>query len=83
MIKARGKDLVLVGLTDVNLEKMQKGHPVSINLGEMLPEFPALKDMRLVIMHGKTESALQEELKDFIDPVKTKVIDLRNKPHET
>lgn len=60
MIKAKGNGFIMFGLTDINLKKLQEGKPIKFNLSEM-----GLPSMEVIIIHGKDENTLYQELKQF------------------
>lgn len=57
MIKARAGNVVIFGLSRMNLERLQEGKPISFDGGEV-----GLDGARIVIMFGETEAAIAEEL---------------------
>jgi hypothetical protein len=57
MIKARAGDLMVFGLSDRNLELLQQGRPIIIDLREI-----GLESGRVMILYGKTEKAITDEL---------------------
>jgi hypothetical protein len=61
MIRAKGRskdrNVMIVGLSDENLKRLQEGQPILTEMDHV--GFPQLD---LVIMHGKTEDDLREDL---------------------
>jgi hypothetical protein len=57
MIKARSGDLVIFGLSRVNLEKLQEGKPIFFDGAEI-----GVSDYRFLIMFGETEGEIMMEL---------------------
>jgi hypothetical protein len=61
MIRAKGRskdrNVMIVGLSDENLKRLQEGQPILTEMDDV--GFPQLD---LVIMHGKTEDDLREDL---------------------
>ncbi len=72
MIKAkRGNDLIL-GLSDTNLQRLQKGEPIKFNLSEL-----GMGDGDVIIFHGKDEQIMKTMMRDSIHPHKTILKDSR------
>ena len=73
MLKARanGRDgeLLIFGLSEMNLKKLKEGRPIQIDLTEM-----GLNGTML-IFYGKDEIAMAKQLEPFLGP-DTKVFDL-------
>lgn len=57
MIKARSGDLVILGLSRLNVEKLQEGKPIVFDGGEV-----GLTGARVLIMFGETENDIVREL---------------------
>ena len=57
MIKARSGELVIFGLSRLNLEKLQEGKPIAFDGAEV-----GLNGMRVLIMFGETEEDIAREL---------------------
>lgn len=57
MIKARSGDLVIFGLSRMNLEKLQEGKPIVFDGKEV-----GLDGKRVLIIFGETENAIVREL---------------------
>jgi hypothetical protein len=74
MIKAKKGSLILLGLSDTNIERLKKGQPIKFNLQEL-----GLGDYDVLIFYGKDEQSMQQELKEFIHPFKTIITDSRAK----
>lgn len=62
MIKAVCGELVLLGLSHRNLDRLRNGEPIKINGGDL-----GLK-ADIVIFAGKTEQTMHAELEDLIGP---------------
>lgn len=74
MIKAKCNDGTLIfGLSKMNVELLQQGKPIVLNLKDM-----GLEDRRVIIMYGETEEKMYEDLVDLIDINKTKIHDDEN-----
>ncbi len=68
MIKARISDGSLIfGLSKINLEKLQQGQPIMINLKDL-----GQAEQKIFIVYGETEEKIIEDLPFNIDPDKTK-----------
>lgn len=63
MIKFRAGNKIGFGLSEVNIQKLKEGKPISINLGEM--GFPGVSVM---IFYGETEEQMQRDMEPFIGP---------------
>lgn len=59
MIKARSGNLVIFGLSKLNIERMQEGKPVAFDGAEV-----GLDGVRIMIMYGETEIAIVHELEE-------------------
>lgn len=60
MIKALSNDLIILGLSKINIERLQEGHPISFNLSEIgLPDRPVL------IFAGDNEKSMVQDLQAF------------------
>ena len=57
MIKARAGDLIVFGLSRLNLEKLQEGKPIAFDGSEV-----GLDGNRILIMFGETENDIAHEL---------------------
>jgi hypothetical protein len=57
MVKARSGDLVIFGLSRVNLEKLQEGKPIAFDGDEV-----GLTGKRFLILFGETENDIVLEL---------------------
>ena len=57
MIKARSGDLVIFGLSQLNIEKLQEGKPIVFDGSEV-----GLDGQRILIMFGETENHIAHEL---------------------
>jgi hypothetical protein len=59
MMKARAGDTVIFGLSDINLERLREGKPIMFN------DWPGLPGVRVVILHGPTETDCVRQLCDL------------------
>jgi hypothetical protein len=66
LIKFRGKNLIGFGLSELNIDLLKKGKPISIDLKELGMSGKCL------IFYGKTESDMEKDLKKFMTD-KTKI----------
>lgn len=62
VMKARAGDVLLFGLSELNLQRLREGKPIAVDLAELGMQG------RLVIFYGKTEAAMRAELADLIGP---------------
>lgn len=79
MIKATargkdGRDLVVLGITDMNIARMREGKPIHV-----LAEEVGLSGFTLFIIAGKDEAELAKTLGPLIKPGHTEVVDHRAK----
>jgi hypothetical protein len=58
MVRAKAKNLALMGLSDRNVELLKEGKPISFNLKEI----GFSEDINIVIFHGKTEEDMKNHL---------------------
>ena len=63
MIKSRVNNHIILGLSDLNIERLQKGMAIRFNLRDLGPDLPP---MEVAIFNGRTEETMYEEFKDFI-----------------
>lgn len=66
MIKAKIGNVAVLGITEENIKLLKEGKPVRVKLKEM-----NMPDIEVVILYGKTEQDIYNELKPGIDPLKT------------
>jgi len=71
MIKAichgkNGRKIALLGITDMNIQKMREGKPIQIHGEEM-----GLGNLEIWIITGKDEAALAKTLSPMIGPETT------------
>ncbi len=68
MIKAKAKNTMILGLSDENVQRLQKGEPIKFNMKSI--GFP---DIEVLIFHGKTEAAMEMTMRQsgMIHPTKT------------
>lgn len=66
MIKAKKGNMIILGLSDENIERLKSGQPIKFNLKEL-----GLSDMEVLIFNGKTEQVMYEMIKDSIHPYNT------------
>lgn len=63
MLKGKSGDKVFLGLSKINIEKLQDGYPMAFNLNEL-----GLPDQRIIIFAGDTEQTMAKELsQNWID----------------
>lgn len=65
MIKALSDNLVILGLSKINIERLQSGMPISINLKDL-----GLPDQPIVIFTGDTEKTMAKEMLAWKNRVK-------------
>lgn len=70
MVKAKKGNTLIFGLSDMNLERLKKGEPISFNLNELGAE-----PYDILIFHGKDEQAMYQSMKSQIHPFKTIIKD--------
>lgn len=80
MIKATartedGRQLVVLGLSDMNVQRMREGKPIHI-----LAEEIGMSGFTIYIITGKDEAEMEKMLGPFIHPRHTEVQDHRAKP---
>ena len=76
MLKARKGNLLIFGLSDLNVERLKEGKPISFNGKDLkLPEFDIL------IFHAKDEEAMYRLMEEQIGS-KTEVINHVRSEHE-
>lgn len=68
MIKAKlatpdGAPILILGLSDANIKRLQQNEPILIHLGELgiTPDIP------LAIIAGRTEESIQAQLAEFFE----------------
>jgi len=62
MIKARAGELVIFGLSALNLERLREGRPIKIEMSELgLPG-------TVLIFYGETEEKMREDMAELIGP---------------
>lgn len=74
MIKAVKGNMLILGLSDENLKRLQQDQPIKFNLKEL-----GLDDIDVLIFNGKDEQAMQKTMIDagLIHPTKTIIKDSR------
>ena len=73
MIKAVSDSLLIFGLSDENIRRLQKGEPIKFALNEL-----GIKgDYEVIIFNGKDEQTMQTMMKPLIHPYKTVIKDER------
>lgn len=65
MVKAITGNMILLGLSDVNMERLKQDQPIRFNLQELGLNLPK---MDVVIFNGRTEESMQEDLKPYFGP---------------
>lgn len=68
MIKAVKGNIILLGLTDENLRRLQANQPIKFNTKEL-----GIGDFEVIILHGKDEDSITDLIAPMIGP-KTKII---------
>ncbi len=71
-MKALKGNLIILGLSDQNLERLKKDQPIKFNLQEL-----GLGDIDVLIFNGKDEQEMYKMLKDQINPLTTIIQDSR------
>lgn len=66
MIKAKKGNMLILGLSNQNLERLGNDEPIKFNMAEL--GFP---DIDVLIFSGKDELTMQGMLKQSIHPYKT------------
>jgi len=74
MVKALKGNMIVLGLSDENMKRLKQDQPIKFNLKEL-----GLGDYDVFIFNGKTEQSMYEQMKEAIDPLKTKIFDSRYK----
>lgn len=70
MMKFLKNGVVILGITDKNMELLKQDKPIKLNLSDL-----GLPDRTVYIVHGKDEQALYRQFKEFIDPFNTIIKD--------
>jgi hypothetical protein len=72
MVKALKGNQIILGLSDVNLERLKDGQPIKFNLKEL-----GLPDYEVFIFNGKDEQTMRKMFMDnkLIHPIKTVIRD--------
>lgn len=75
MIKAVKDNLIILGLSDENIERLKKDQPIKFNLKEL-----GLPDYNVLIFAGKNETSMQKTMMEvgLIHPTKTIIKDSRS-----
>lgn len=68
MLKVKKGDTVLLGLSDINMQRLKEGQPIKFNMSEL-----DLPPMEVVIFNGRTEDSMFLSLDANIDLDKTKI----------
>jgi len=58
MIKAKAGNLIILGLSDENLRRLQNNEPIKFNAGEI----GLHSHFEIVIIYGKTEKDITQDL---------------------
>lgn len=74
MIKAKQGNLIVLGLSDANLERLKAGEPIKFNLQEL-----SMGDIDVLIFNGPDEQKMYEMMKASIHPTKTIIKNSRAK----
>ena len=64
MLKAYTSAGLILGLSELNIEKLKAGQPIKFNLNELNhhPDAPRLPDLNIIILAGTTEKEMANEL---------------------
>ena len=79
MIKAKskvkdGKDILVLGLSELNITKLKEGHPIKIDDKRFF-------DGVILITYGKTEERIAADLSQFITKDTDILNEIRNRRH--
>lgn len=68
MIKATIENMVILGLSDENIQRLTHDQPIKFNLKEL-----GMGDINILIFHGKTEQEMKQTMMEagLIHPTKT------------
>ena len=66
MIKALKGNMIVLGLSEENISRLQKDQPIKFNLQEL-----GLPDFDIFIFTAKDEQTMYEMMKSAIHPIKT------------
>ncbi len=66
MVKVSGKELLLIGLTDENMNYLKENNALQFNLSKM-----DVGKVEILIFNGRTEEHMYMQLRDNISPVTT------------
>lgn len=70
MVKAKKGNMLILGLSDENLNRLKNDQPIKFNM--QIVGFP---DIDVFIFNGKDEQTMKRMMKDSIHPYKTIIID--------
>jgi translation initiation factor 2 alpha subunit (eIF-2alpha) len=73
MVKALKGNMIILGLSDENIERLKKDQPIKFNLQEL-----GLPDYDVFIFTAKDEQAMYQMMKQSINPVTTIIKDSRS-----
>lgn len=76
----QGKPLYILGLTATNVERMNAGDPVLVDLSEL--NKVGLHPGRVIIYTGESEQAMAADLGDFVGPDTRITVDPRLQDHD-
>ncbi len=63
MLKARSGTLIILGLSDENLERLKGGEPIKFKMEDLqIPEGVKLSELDFYIFNGKDEQAMADML---------------------
>lgn len=65
MLKARKDNIIILGLSDVNVTKMKMDQPIRFNLRSLGADLP---DLIVYIIHGKDEKVLKDLILPMMGP---------------
>jgi len=64
MIKARADKLIILGLSDENLERLKNDEPIQFDMSELqIPKGVELSELKFYIFNGKDEQEMSDMLK--------------------
>lgn len=79
MIKLKTEKHIVLGLSDINMEKLKQGLPILFKLRELGNEFP---DVEVMIFNGRTEPEMQKMFMELVVPGETVIKDNYHKKNQ-
>lgn len=70
MVKRRKGNLIVLGLSALNVERLMAGQPILFDAGTLGPEFGGFK---LSIVYGRTEADIAADLDAKLGPPETTI----------